>query len=57
MAGHLLIDISVGIDGEVWGVDSNNNLVHRHGISTWDYVGSGWTAIEGNFVHISVGDC
>ncbi len=42
-----LKQISVGFGGEVWGVNSNNNIYRYHG--------SGWTQKPGNFKHVSVG--
>jgi len=57
MGGLLFTDIAAGQDGQVWGLDSNRNAVHRRGINRWNMQGSSWVTIDANLVHIDVGDC
>jgi len=57
MANHLFMDIAVGQDGQVWGLDNNGVAIHRRGINRWEYNGDSWSTVESDFVHIDVGDC
>ena len=52
------IDIAVGQDGQVWGIDTQHQAVHRRGINNWNKEGTAWSVIPGqDLVHIDVGDC
>ena len=51
------IDVGVGIDGEVWTVDTTGKSHHRTGVTDFNLAGTGWEDVDSNFVHIDVGDC
>jgi hypothetical protein len=50
-----MINIDVGRDGHVWGVDEDNKVYYRHGISETVRRGTHWAEVEeSNFVDIAV---
>ena len=51
------MDIAVGQDGQVWGLDNNGKAIHRRGINRWELNGDSWSVVDADFVHIDVGDC
>jgi hypothetical protein len=57
MGGHLFMDIAVGQDGQVWGLDNDGKAIHRRGINRWELNGDSWSVVDADFVHIDVGDC
>jgi hypothetical protein len=51
------VDIAVGMDGEIWVVDTNRRAFHRTGITKWNNQGNGWEQADANLIHIDAGDC
>jgi hypothetical protein len=50
-----MVNIDVGRDGHVWGVDSENKVYYRHGVSTTVIRGTHWAEVtESNFVDVAV---
>jgi hypothetical protein len=50
-----MVNIDVGRDGHVWGVDDVNKVYYRHGISASAKKGTHWAEVpESNFVDVAV---
>ena len=47
-------NISVDIYG-VWGVNKDDDIFYRKGLSDSNHIGIGWTKIEGKLNNISIG--
>lgn len=53
-----MLQVNVGLDGEVWAVGTDGNVYHRSDVTDYTPAGSGWSLKEGTmFVMVSVGDC
>jgi len=50
-----MVNVDVGRDGHVWGIDDENKVYYRHGIHGQQVMGTHWAEIpQSNFVDIAV---